>query len=302
MRNPIQSLLPILALTFVFATGSAGTSHAQKRTRVKKPTVTKTTTVKKNTRKRAATVAKPARVARLRVTKPAVVTPTHKKSQASFETVLKRSGSKFFVRNVNGSKRIIANISGQAALNDVAKVMGEKSDVVQILHIGRADIQHTMAIFDGELIHTQHVGGTGNWRLRSWGQSVRDSNTKMFSAFISLTPKEAANMRKQIQTAKNDQGPEHLAGPNWANGKLGPTSLGGHRGFDCTSTWSDMPIGAKGETLAQIVGFAGHYSRHPKTFQKSLETSGNERIIGVAVYGPSIPNFGKSPDQPIVEF
>ncbi len=300
MRTPIRYILPLLTLAFTLDASSVA---AQQRGRVKKPTTIKATAnkTKKPNRQRAARPTA-TNAARLRTTKPAVAQQVNKTTRSSFEGLLKKSGSKFFVRTVNGAKRVIANISGPAALAEVSKAMGKQSDVVQILHIGRADIQHTMAIFDGELIHTQHVGGTGNWRLRSWGDTVRDSNTKMFSAFIALTPAEATAMRNQIKTAKSDQGPEHLAGPNWSNGKLGPTSLGGHRGFDCTSTWTDMPIGAKGETLAQIVGFTGQYSRHPKTFQKSLETGGNDRILAVAVYGPKVTDFGKNPDKAIVEF
>ncbi len=223
-------------------------------------------------------------------------------SQKNFHDVLKASGSKFFTREVGGAKRIIANVSGQEALNSASKTMGKGSDVLQILHIGRNNISHTMAMFDGQLVHTQHVGGTQNWRLRNWGDMLRNSNTKMYSAFISLSPAEATKLRSTLTQAQKDQGPENLAGANWGNGKLKNTSLGGCRSFDCATAWTDMPLGKGGETLGEIVGFGNSYSRHPRTLQKNLETGGNDRIIGVAVYGPRIENFGANPAQGVVEF
>ncbi len=216
--------------------------------------------------------------------------------------MLKTSGSSYFTREVNGSKRFIANITGQEALNSIAKATGKGSDVIQILHIGRNNISHTMAMFDGKLVHTQHVGGTQNWRLRNWGDMLRASNTKMYSAFISLSPSEAKKLRSTLEQAQKDQGPEHLAGANWGNGKLKNTSLGGCRSFDCATTWTDMPLGKSGETLGEIVGFGKSYSRHPHTLQKNLEMKGNERIIGVAVYGPRIDNFKANPERGVVEF
>ncbi len=225
----------------------------------------------------------------------------HVKSHAAFKAALKASDSKFFTREVNGSTRLIANISGQSALNSISKAMGKNSDVIQILHIGQAGIQHTMAIFDGELVHTQYAGGTGNWRLRSWGDMLRSSNTKMYSAFISLSGAEAATLRNNIAQGRKDQGPEHLAGPKWVNGKLKPTSMGGCRSFNCTSVWSAMPLGEKGETLGHIAGIGNSYAGQPRQLQKAFETGGNARIIGVAVYGPKVEGFGANPAKPVVE-
>jgi hypothetical protein len=223
-------------------------------------------------------------------------------NQKSLNDVLKSSGSTFFTREVGGAKRLIANVAGQEALNSVSKAMGKDSNVLQILHIGKNSISHTMAMFDGKLVHTQHVGGTQNWRLRNWGDMLRSSNTKMYSAFISLSPAEATKLRSTLSQAQKDQGPENLAGPGWANGKLKNTSLGGCRSFDCATTWTDMPLGKSGETLGEIVGFGKSYSRHPRTLQKKLETAGNDRIIGVAVYGPKIDNFAANPTREVVEF
>jgi hypothetical protein len=230
--------------------------------------------------------------------------PVHHRetNQKSLQQVLKSSKSTFFTREVGGAKRLIANVSGQEALNSVSKAMGKDSNVLQILHIGKNSISHTMAMFDGQLVHTQHVGGTQNWRLRNWGDTLRNSNTKMYSAFISLSPAEATKLRSTLAQANADQGPEQHAGPNWANGRLKNTSLGGCRSFDCATTWTDMPLGKGGETLGEIVGFGKNYSRHPHSLQKQLETAGNDRIIGVAVYGPKIENFAANPNRGVVEF
>lgn len=291
---------PIL-LTLVFLAGLVQLADAQPRTRGRqqaKPQ--RTTTVKATARTRTATNGRPAATqTRLRTEATVHHRETHQKS---LNDVLKTSGSTFFTREVGGTKRLIANVSGQEALNSVSKAMGKDSNVLQILHIGKNSISHTMAMFDGKLVHTQHVGGTQNWRLRNWGDMLRNSNTKMYSAFISLSPAEAAKMRSTLAQAQKDQGPEQQAGPKWANGKLKNTSLGGCRSFDCATTWTDMPLGKSGETLGEIVGFGKSYSRHPRTLQKKLETGGNDRIIGVAVYGPKIDNFAANPARDVVEF
>ncbi len=294
---------PIL-LTLFFLMGLvqlAPNADAQPRVRARqqaKPQ--RTTTVKATTRVRTATQARTtATTTRLR-TEGGL---HHKEvSQKSLSDVLKSSGSAFFTREVGGGKRLIANVSGQEALNSVSKAMGSGSNVLQILHIGKNSITHTMAMFDGKLVHTQHVGGTQNWRLRDWGDMLRNSNTKMYSAFIALSPAEATKLRNTLAQAQKDQGPENQAGPKWANGKLKNTSLGGCRSFDCASAWTDMPLGKKGESLGEIVGFGKNYSRHPRTLQKKLETAGNDRIIGVAVYGPRIENFAANPTREVVEF
>ncbi len=223
------------------------------------------------------------------------------KAQSAFQAALKSSSSKFFTRDVNGSKRFIANVTGQDALNKISAAMGKNSNVIQILHFGQKGLQHTLAIFDGELVHTQFAGGTGNWRLRTWGDTLRASNTKMFSAFIALSPTEAQQLRINIKQGRKDQGPDHLAGPNWANGKLKNTSMGGCRGFNCASVWTEMPLGAKGETLGHIAGIGHQASGNPRMLQKLLETGGNERIVGIAVYGPRVENFGGNPATPVVD-
>lgn len=245
--------------------------------------------------------ARPARAAATAKLQPKKAGEPHVKSKAAFEKALKESQSKFFTREVNGSKRLIANISGQAALNSISQAMGKNSDVVQILHFGEGNGQHTMAIFDGELVHTQFAGGTGNWRLRTWGDMLRASNTKMYSAFISLSGPEAAQLRNNIAQGRKDQGPDHLAGPNWVNGKLKNTSMGGCRSFNCASVWSAMPLGAKGETLGDIAGIGNRGNGQPRALQREFETGGNARIIGVAVYGPKVEGFGANPAKPVVE-
>ncbi len=294
MRTKHTFLVPLLVVLGLLLTGSP--ADAQVRVKPAKAKPAKAAKAKAKTNRAARPAVRPnAKLQHAKSVEP------HVKSQKAFKNALKASASKFFTREVNGATRLIANISGQTALNSISKAMGKNSDVVQIVHIGQAGLHHTMAIFDGELVHTQYAGGTGNWRLRSWGDMLRASNTKMYSAFISLSGPEAAALRNNIAQGRTDQGPEHLAGPNWANGKLKPTSMGGCRSFNCASVWSAMPLGKNGETLGQIAGIGNTYSGSPRMLQKAFETGGNARIIGVAVYGPPVQNFGANPTAPIVE-
>jgi hypothetical protein len=68
----------------------------------------------------------------------------------------------------------------------------------------------------------------------------------------------------------------------------------GQRGFNCTSGWSGLQIGERGETLAQLCGVAE--SSDPHGFQHSLEQQGNERVFGIAVFGSPVPSFGVNPN------
>tara|TARA_R110002073_G_scaffold336104_1_gene530331 strand:- start:17713 stop:18603 length:891 start_codon:yes stop_codon:yes gene_type:complete len=295
MRTKHTLLVSLLAVVGLLVS-SGSQADAQRRV---KPAAAKPVKAAAKAKAKTARAARPAakQIAKLQPKK----TEPHVKSHDTFKAALKSSESKFFTRDVNGSKRLIANISGQSALNSISQAMGRNSDVIQIVHIGKAGIQHTMAIFDGELVHTQYAGGTGNWRLRSWGDMLRASDTKMYSAFISLSGPEAANLRNNIAQGRRDQGPENMAGPNWVNGKLKQTSMGGCRSFNCASVWSAMPLGQNGETLGQIAGIGNSYSGNPRQLQKAFETGGNARIIGVAVYGPKLQNFGANPAAPVVE-
>ena len=293
-RSAFLPLLACLALV-----GGASTADAQQR--VRGPATAKPAKAAARTAARAqvrqAPVGRQGTRAALKTT--AAKDPTTV-ARKSLTDALHGSGAEFFVREVNGNKRIIANVSTQDGLDRVSAAMGKNANVIQILHIGRKDIQHSMAMFDGELIHAQYANGTGNWRLRNWGDKLRSSNTKMYSAFIALTPAEATALRANIAQGKKDQGPEETAGPGWANGKLKNTSMGGCRSFNCTSIWSQMPLGEGGETLSQIAGM-GMGSGHPKMMQKELETSANARVIGVAVYGPRVEGFSADPAKPVTD-
>jgi hypothetical protein len=196
----------------------------------------------------------------------------------------------------NGTKRVYLNPQ-QQHLNAVEQALPKGSDVIEILHLGTSEAFHTMAIFDRELLHSQY-SQAGNWRLRSWGDRLRSSENKLWSAMISLNPREAANLRARIAAAKAEEGPEHLAGANWENGhlKMGAGSALGVNGINCVATWCDMPIGEKGESLHQLVGLHS-YSGSPRAFQEALEHDANERVFGIAAYGPAIPDFTASPDQ-----
>ncbi len=147
----------------------------------------------------------------------------------------------------NGTKRVYLNPQ-QQHLNAVDQTLPKGSDVIEIMHIGTAEAFHTMAIFDRELLHSQ-FSQAGNWRLRSWGDRLRPSGTKLWSAMISLNPREAANLRQRIAAAKVEEGPENLAGANWENGhlKMGAGSALGVNGINCVAAWCDMPIGERGE-------------------------------------------------------
>jgi len=196
----------------------------------------------------------------------------------------------------NGTKRVYLNPQ-QQHLNAVEQTLPKGSDVIEIMHIGTAEAFHTMAIFDRELLHSQ-FSQAGNWRLRSWGDRLRPSGTKLWSAMISLNPREAANLRQRIAAAKVEEGPEQLAGPNWANGhlKMGAGSALGVNGINCVATWCDMPIGEKGESLHQLVGLRS-YSGSPRAFQEALERDANERVFGIAAYGPAVPGFTENQNQ-----
>ncbi len=292
MRIKFLSILSLLALL-----SWSSPSEAQQRQRVQAKPGKARAAVKANARgqQRVARTAEPQATLAPKVTKPA------EKAKTTLKDALTASNSKFFTRDVNGAQRFIANIAGPDAINKISVAMGKGSNVIQIVHFGQDKLQHTMAIFDGELVHAQHIAGTQNWRLGKWGNQLRPSNTKMFSAFISLSSAEATVLRNNIKQGRKDQGPDHLAGADWGNGKLKNTSMGGCRSFNCTSIWSQMPLGAKGETLGDIAGIGNTASGQPRQLQKVLETGGNERIIGTGVYGPQIQNFGANPAQPVVD-
>jgi hypothetical protein len=147
--------------------------------------------------------------------------------------------------------------------------------------------QHTFGHFEGRYLHFQYVNGTNNWRLRPWADRLRPSNRRMFGAMIQLSPEEAANLRTRIAGIFAEEGPEHLAGPRWENGHIKESV--GVRGFNCASAWCSMPIGEKGESIATLIGIPSN--GEPFSLQRSLESGGNEKIVGIGLYGPKQENF-----------
>ena len=196
----------------------------------------------------------------------------------------------------NGTKRVYLNPQ-QQHLRAIEQTLSKGSDVLEIMHIGTPEAFHTLALFDRELLHSQY-SQAGNWRLRTWGNRLRPSSGKLWSAMIALNPREAANLRQRIAAAKIEEGPEESAGPNWANGhlKMGAGSALGVNGINCVATWCDMPIGEKGESLSQLVGLRS-FSAAPRAFQEALERDANERVFGVAAYGPAVPGFTDNQNQ-----
>jgi hypothetical protein len=193
----------------------------------------------------------------------------------------------------NGTKRVYVNPQGQH-LRTIEQTIPAGSDVIEILHMGSPGANHTLAIFDRELLHSQ-FSQAGHWRLRTWGDKLRPSSTKLFSAMIALKPTEAKNLRERLKAAFAEEGPEASAGPNWENGHLGNAL--GVRGINCVATWCDIPIGEKGETLTQLVGLNHSYSGNPQGFQHALEREANDRVFGISVYGPPVADFTASQNE-----
>lgn len=152
--------------------------------------------------------------------------------------------------------------------------------------------QHTLAQFEGQYLHFQYTPA-GHWRMRPWANGLRPSNHRMFGAKIQLNEKEAANMRLRLAGIFAEEGPEHLAGPQWENGHI-KESLGA-RGFNCASAWCMMPIGENGENVAKIIGIP--VNGDPFSLQRVLETNSNDRVFGIGLYGPQEPNLGANPNQ-----
>ena len=200
----------------------------------------------------------------------------------------------------SGAQRLVFNASSNQEIEAIDNPRG--SDVLEIFHVGEPGANHTLARFDGELIHTQYK--SSNWRLRSWGDKIRTSNRRIYSAMIQLTTEEASVLRSQIAAARLEQGPEDAAGPNWEAGHI-KTSFG-RRSHNCVATWCDAQIGTQGEPLWKIIGLNGSFSGAPKPFQQALEHDANDRVFGLVIYGPSLPQFieaGKiDPAQEVFSF
>jgi hypothetical protein len=199
----------------------------------------------------------------------------------------------------NEVERVYLNPSGMSELAALSRFAGPNSNVLQICHIDPSDVgqpglMHSLAMYDGKFPHFQYRSGSNNWRLRSWGGGLRPSHNRLYSAFVQLTPSEGARLREMLTNAEREQGPEQTAGANWENGHV--RGALGNRGFNCTSVWSGMPVGDRGESLAQLCGLGGA-SGSPHGFQQELETRANERVIAIGVYGPDLRGFADSPQN-----
>ena len=113
---------PLLLTLFLLAglVPLAPTAEAQPRTRGRQQaTPQRATTVKATARVRTATQGRTTgTTTRLRTE---AKLQHREANQKSLNDVLKTSGSTFFTREVGGAKRLIANVSGQEALNSVSK-------------------------------------------------------------------------------------------------------------------------------------------------------------------------------------
>jgi hypothetical protein len=219
--------------------------------------------------------------------------------KARMDAAAQETGMRTYTRTrSNGLKRRYYNISGPRQVEATERALDRGSNVLEILHMGTPQAMHTLAIFDRRLLHTQ-FSQTGKWRLRGWGDRLRPSNGKLYSAMIQLSDSEAGRLRTLLDAAEAEQGPERLAGHNWENGHL-RFSLG-NRQINCASTWCGMPVGDAGEPLWRVIGLSGNHSA-ARSFQKALEREGNDRVFGIAVYGPELRDFGSRPDQDVTQF
>ncbi len=217
---------------------------------------------------------------------PAMRTPAQTKA-ALLETA-KQANIPHFVAP---SGKVVYNPHTGQHLQAIEPLSTPGSGIMQIMLID--GVQHTLGHFEGKYIHFQYINGTNNWRMRPWADRLRLSDKRMFGALIQLTPEEAANMRARIAGIYAEEGPEHLAGPKWENGRI-KNSLGVPY-FNCASAWCDMPIGEKGESVARVIGIPS--SGDPYSLQRSFETSGNERVVGIGLFGPKQEGLGQNPNQ-----
>jgi len=224
---------------------------------------------------------------------PAATARTPARSRASLERLARSNNMASYTRTCNGVKRTYVNATQPAQAQALMQKYNRASNVLQICHINRSGLSHSMAIFDGKLVHFQYLNGTRNWRLRPWGNSLRVGRDDLHTALIQLKPSEAGRLRTMLAASEREQGPEHAAGPRWDNGKV-KDGMGRGRYFDCTTVWTGAKIGDRGETLANLVGVS---STTPRGFQAALENNANDRVFGVCVVGPTPQPFGNNPTQ-----
>jgi hypothetical protein len=184
---------------------------------------------------------------------------------------------------VGKNGKVYVNPHNQGHISAIEKLSPEGSGVFALAQF--KGTQHTLAVFENRLIHFQ-TRDWSNWRIRSWGERLRPSGHVMSVAMVQLTPVEAANLRKRVAGMFDEQGQEHAAGGNWEKGHVDT----GGRSFNCTAGWCQMRIGEQGESLGEIVGVPHQYD--PFAANVNFENHGNERVFGIGIYGPAIPNFG----------
>jgi hypothetical protein len=227
---------------------------------------------------------------------PAVVRIPQVRTPQEARLALKAAAQKSGMPSFEGTNgKLYVNASGSQHLSAMEEVSPKGSGVLQIVKV--SGMQHTLVIFEDQLVHLQYRMGTANWRLRSWGDRLRPSDKPTYSALIQLTPQEAENLRTRLAAVRAEEGPEETAGPQWERGHI-KLSLGVNA-FNCASGWCGVPIGAHGESLSQIVGVP--VNGDPNSLERMLEAAKSERVFGIAVYGPKIPDFGLHPEQPQVK-
>lgn len=222
----------------------------------------------------------------------------HLAAKKSIKEAAERVGTPVYERQLpDGQTRVVLNPHDWQQLSAVTTELGRGSNILEIMqHKG---VNHTKAVFDRELLHTQMLQGTGNWRLRRWGNSVQLTDHTLYSALIQLTPSEAQRLRGLLLSGNAEQGPESAAGDKWEKGHL-TQGLGGRRGLNCVSTWTEMPVGDHGEQLWQLLGLPHSFSGSPGGLQSALETQGNQKVLGTVIYGPAVPDFGQNPSARLV--
>lgn len=209
-----------------------------------------------------------------------------------------RAGVPHYVRKMpSGVERVVLNPADDAQLAAVEAETGKGSNVLQIIHLGRADSVHTRAIWNGRLLHFQYATGSNNWRLRGWGKAFRPRGNMFYGAMIQLSDAEAERLDGFLAAAGAQQGPEADAGHLWANGHI--TDGLGIRNINCVAGWCDLPIGDAGEPLWRVAGLGNSYSANPRGFQKALESLGGDRVFGVAVYGQVLRDFLQTSDRDV---
>ncbi len=229
----------------------------------------------------------------------AAAAPTVPQARAALQQTARQTGMMTYERTLpSGAKRQYVNPSGPDAMAALERATARGSNVLEIMHFGYPGAPtHSLARFDGQLLHTQ-TSNWSKWRLRSWGDRLRPSAHKLYSAMIQLTDKEAANLRAQIRLAVEEQGPEPHG--DWGTAHM-KNAFAADRGINCTSTWSGVPIGEKGEPLSKLLGL-GHSSGDPHGFQRALEGEANDRVFGIAVYGPKLGDFAARLEEPKFQF